>query len=106
MSRIDMDWSDTCACGHDGWSHLCDWEMCARIGTHTERCGKCDCPDFLPLSRASAKQATLGIETDVVRHNSVDADVREVDVSDIKAAYRDEKDEEWRVAPWDWRRII
>lgn len=41
---------------------------------------------------------------DTIRHDTTDIEVREIDTSDIKAAYRDQtgKSLNWSYGDWDW----
>lgn len=94
----DLD-ADTCICGHLTDSHTCDRPNCIRLGQHTEHCRypDCDCNDFLSLLDRwpSAKQANKHIRTDIVRHSSVDMNVRGVEMSDVRAAYQDRYGRKW-----------
>jgi hypothetical protein len=43
------------------------------------------------------------VRTDVTRHNTTDVDERNVDATDIQAAYRDATGKSLDWSPWDWR---
>jgi hypothetical protein len=43
------------------------------------------------------------VRTDVDRHNTVDVDERNVDATDIQAAYKDATGKTLGWTPWDWR---
>lgn len=105
MPSTNIDWDQFCVCGSDGWTHICEDPQCPKVGEHTERCADCDCPDFMSLDTisTSAKQASLGDYVDVERHESVDMNVRGVDIGDIKAAIRDQIGREWDWDEWNWR---
>lgn len=90
---------DVCICGHTKDSHMCTDPGCQYFGQHTEYCPypTCDCRDYLAVEERfpSVTQATKGIDTDLARHESVDAETRQTSFADIRAAYEDRYDRKW-----------